>query len=729
MFTFLAPFALAASAALAVPVVIHLLKPKRVRTMPFSSLRWLRSSKHRLSRRIQWHQLLLFLLRAVFLSALVLALAKPVFSRSGGQGLRERFVIVDVSRSMGYAAPGMDTPLERAKKGALALLAQGLPGDRTTVVLAGNRATALGPLSADPGVYAARVKSALSTAGDTDLCSALALIRPQLETPRPDTRVELFFLTDNHQGAWSQQALLEFTADLKLPLSVHVVDVGPLAPGNAWIADVRTVEVGGRPFLRARLGASGAEPLERTLLLKKPNAQGESSRAVTLPPGALTEVDLPLPSVSDSTFPLAELALEPRDALPEDDLFWLPLGATGPRVLMLEPLTTQIESLQPGFHVRAALEALRRGASGGLQIVRRTPESVVASDFAEADLVVLANVPELSDDRLLALEARVREGAGLLLFLGPSVRSSFYNTRMHRTSQPELSLLPAPLGEVATGGLAGLTGIEWAHPLLAPLSDPVFSDLTRVRAHAHYHMEMPPGRETPQILCRFEGGAPALLEHLVGAGRVLVLNTTANDEWSDLPRRASFVPLLDRMLERYAFSKQGRSFQAGEPVAVPVPIGGKNVRISVNGPDGRSVPFTSQGEGARALARLENPSETGVYILRAEGEAGSAQTSFVVHAGLGDAQVQKMDPETLRLWWRGAPVEITHPDAKSDAPEVPPGDRVLLWPYLLACAALLLLAETYLVHRLTPALNPAVASSSVAQHGILAPASRKEVRP
>ena len=44
MFTLLAPIALAAFALLAIPIIIHLLKPKRVRTMPFSSLRWLRSS-------------------------------------------------------------------------------------------------------------------------------------------------------------------------------------------------------------------------------------------------------------------------------------------------------------------------------------------------------------------------------------------------------------------------------------------------------------------------------------------------------------------------------------------------------------------------------------------------------------------------------------------------------------------------------------------------------------
>src|SRR5437764_1310806 len=126
MFTLLAPFALVASALLAIPVIIHLLKPKRVRTMPFSSLRWLRASQHKLSRRIQWHQVLLFLLRAAFLIALVLALAKPIFSTSGRREFTERFIILDVSRSMNYEETGKDTPFVRGRKIAGALLGQSM---------------------------------------------------------------------------------------------------------------------------------------------------------------------------------------------------------------------------------------------------------------------------------------------------------------------------------------------------------------------------------------------------------------------------------------------------------------------------------------------------------------------------------------------------------------------------------------------------------------------------
>src|SRR5687768_1248949 len=161
MISFLSPLALWAGALLAIPVLVHLFKPRKVRRTPFSSLRWLHLSQQKLSRRLRWHQVLLFILRAAFVALLVLALAKPVYSRGGGKaggggagggggGPVERFVILDTSRSMGYRPPGADarSPLESGKDVAARLIGGAMPGDRTAVLLSGSASTpSLGPLS------------------------------------------------------------------------------------------------------------------------------------------------------------------------------------------------------------------------------------------------------------------------------------------------------------------------------------------------------------------------------------------------------------------------------------------------------------------------------------------------------------------------------------------------------------------------------------------------------
>ena len=206
-----------------------------------------------------------------------------------------------------------------------------------------------------------------------------------------------------------------------------------------------------------------------------------------------------------------------------------------------------------------------------------------------------------------------------------------------------------------------------------------------------------------------------------------MLNSTANDEWSDLPRRNSFVPLLDQMLNRLTRARLGRSFVAGEMVSFVLPGLGKNATATITTPGGRTVTPVLQALGNDLSVRLEGADEAGVYSLRASGDGSNTRANFVVQAGRGDSTVTKADAETLRAWWSGAAFEIIHPDPTARPEEAAGPRRVLLWPWLFALGALVLLAEMYFVHRLCPVMNPAVASSSVARHGIVAPTTKAEV--
>jgi len=341
--------------------------------------------------------------------------------------------------------------------------------------------------------------------------------------------------------------------------------------------------------------------------------------------------------------------------------------------------------------------------------------------------VVMANVSHLSDDRVAALESRVRSGAGLLMFLGPAVQPPFYNTKLHNPSRPTDSLLPRPLLQVAQGGMAQFARIDWTHPLLAPLFDPTFGDFARVRARTFYTFGDAPTGSASQVLAWFGDAAPALMEHSFGAGRVLVLNSTANDEWSDLPRRNSFVPLLDQMLHRLTRARLGRSFQAGGMVAFVLPGLGTNATATITTPSGRTLTPVAQPLGNELSVRLDAADDVGVYALRASGDGGSAKLNFVVHAGRGDSTVNKADTETLRAWWGKTTFDIIRPDPAAKPEAAIAGGRVLLWPWLLALGALVLMAEMYFVHRLCPVMNPAVAGSTVAKHGIMAPTAKAEV--
>ena len=88
--------------ALTVPVVIHLMRRKQARVVPFSTLRFLMAVDQRLARRNKLRELLLLFVRLAALALLALALAQPSLeslSLPGLVGPRARILVVDDSAS------------------------------------------------------------------------------------------------------------------------------------------------------------------------------------------------------------------------------------------------------------------------------------------------------------------------------------------------------------------------------------------------------------------------------------------------------------------------------------------------------------------------------------------------------------------------------------------------------------------------------------------------------
>lgn len=720
MISFLSPLALWSASLLAIPVLIHLFKPRKVRRTPFSSLRWLHLSQQKLSRRLRWHQVLLFILRAAFIALLALALAKPVFSRDGrGAKSVERFVVLDTSRSMGYrppgAAPDARSPLDVGREVAAELVAGGMAGDRSAVLLAGSGpATGSdGGLSHESAVQAAALKGVRAGAGDADLGEALRVLRPMLAARRPNADVELNFVTDNLQSGWPQAGVSAFARELGIPARVRIVDVGTAGGQNAWVADarlVRSAKPNDAPAVRVRVGTTGGDA-KASRLVRIAGIKGlpDVTRSVAIDPDRGGQVDVPLPGAFDLAGQVARVSIEPGDALPGDDEFFLSLEPPDPtRVLLVEPQTSKVDALRPGFHLGAALGALAAADGRAIDVVTEAPDDVAPADLDALDAVVLAGVGRVSEAVVAALESRVSAGAGLAVFLGPQVDAAFYN------GPAVQRLLGTQLGGVAEAPprqFEHLTDIRWSHPLVAGLQDPALGDLPQASFRRFYELTPPAGSD---VVASVGGRAPAIVERALGAGRVVVFNTTANDAWGDLPRRKSFVPLVDRLLARLTGGGTGgrRSFDAGETVTLPLPGFPPGQPATVITPGGERLTPAVSAVGRRTVMRIDGLDTPGIY--RVEGGAGQVAASqvFVVQAGRGDSTLTPVDPEALRKWWAPLAAEVVTPAAVTASARAGDG-RVALWPPLVAIACLVLVAEMFLVHWLCPRMNPGIAAPVV----------------
>src|SRR3712207_8273979 len=102
--SFLIPFFLLGVAALAAPVLVHLVRRTRARRVEFPALHFVRQVPQRTIRRRTLRDLLLLALRALAVLLVALAFARPFLSGAGpaaaDEGARETVLLLDASLSM-----------------------------------------------------------------------------------------------------------------------------------------------------------------------------------------------------------------------------------------------------------------------------------------------------------------------------------------------------------------------------------------------------------------------------------------------------------------------------------------------------------------------------------------------------------------------------------------------------------------------------------------------------
>ncbi|MBA3269358.1 MAG: BatA domain-containing protein, partial [Acidobacteria bacterium] len=132
--SFLAPLFFAGLAALAIPVLIHLIQRERKNVVQFPSLMFVRRIPYSSIRRRRIHNWALLMLRLAAIALIVAAFARP-FVRgtsvaAAGGGARDVVILLDRSYSMGHG-----DQWDRARRAANDAVSGLARGDRATLVL------------------------------------------------------------------------------------------------------------------------------------------------------------------------------------------------------------------------------------------------------------------------------------------------------------------------------------------------------------------------------------------------------------------------------------------------------------------------------------------------------------------------------------------------------------------------------------------------------------------
>jgi hypothetical protein len=574
--SFLNPIMLAGLAAVSVPIIIHLLNRRKFQKVVWAAMRFLRISVEQNQRRMRIEDLILLALRCLLLALLALALARPAIRSNAtdvfGQSKVTGVIVLDHSYSMGVS-DGTQMRFDKARRAAEQALDSMPAGSATAVFLASD---IVNPVIPEPTFDINLARKVLRDAPLTDRATdLLPAVQKAIDTlsGRLALRKEIYVVTDGQAAGWRnlsdiQQALERSKAEIR----THIILVNEHEEKNLGVSELRL--------------ASGLSPLQQPLRfeVKVTNFGKEEARDVRAglsvdgePPSDEFIIDTIPAGASKSVSLFAKLRTEgfhsvgariPEDRLHADDSRAVAVRAIREvRVLLVDGEPGSEARDSETFFLRHALVPVPPDLAGDyfIKATGITGPELSQARLDDFDAVVLANVPDFSENTLKSMESYLRRGGGLIIFPGGRVNLTFYNEQLWK----RFHFLPAELG--APRGQAEqeekfftLQNKDYEHSIVSIWNDPGSGTLASSRFFRAFVLKAaavsrPPGATNapvekageagePAVVLRYSDGAPAVMERTWGLGRVVLFSSTADTAWNDLPVRPSFVPLVHRAL-------------------------------------------------------------------------------------------------------------------------------------------------------------------------------------
>jgi hypothetical protein len=693
---FLHPIYLFGLFAASLPILIHLLNRRRMKRIRFPAVRFILLSQKRISRSYRLRHWLLLALRTMAIILLALLLANPIFQTGAGLfaggGPVSLVVVLDNSLSMRWSGDG--SGFKQAQEAGRILIDSLNAGDRAAIIpttLSGKEAVRL---KQEKEVLLRELQGIEIADGSANFIAALNKAYELLSAPAGQKEIRL--ITDMALTGWDQfstAALKQY--DPSIPLkTIHVS--GKNKPLNGTVKEVK---VGGQGVgvnlplqIEAVLANFGAAEIKDVLVQLSIDGETREQKLATIPPRGESSVtfqsrvakpgshlgEIVLKKEGVAGNPRSQFALHAQDKL---------------NVLVVDgdPQTALVRS--ETFFLSRALNP-----AGDQNTSLYLPTVIVADGLPGASLesyqvVVLCNVGNISDTVAQKLRNYVAEGGGLMVFGGERLQLDSYNQKLGQT-------LPVQLRErkLALEASAEKIGkIALSHPALENFSDPILQEsLASSRVWGYFRGD----GGGKSALVSLANGDPLMMEQKLGSGRVIFIATSADRDWTDLPVKTAYLPLIQSFTHYLAGGKRGAlddgvSVGSSKEILLPAAVVGKNLRITK--PNKQESEVAIVADKNRSMARFEENDQAGFYRIAlpagAEKDAG-APALYAVNPPFLESRLDEINERELQAKLQPIKVEVLRVEALRAG-----GKRTDLALPLLGLLIVILLFEGWLAQR------------------------------
>jgi hypothetical protein len=539
---------LAAMAAVALPVIAHLIFRRRSRPVDLGTLRFLKVAVRRDTRRRRLKRWVLLALRVSCVVLAVLLFARPYRAEVlGGGDAGLTVILIDRSASMERKRDG-ERLVDRALREKIPAIVAGIPTrSRVEVAWFDSRVEPVKTAS-DGRVSLSDLKAPETLAAGTDFAAALTWAGSRCEAARGGGPLGVHVITDLQRTGFGSLDTFAFPKDVP----VRVWDAGPAGAANVAVTEVRPASLMVRAdqptTVQATVLNSRPEPLNQLPVRLRLENKG---KAYTLP-GVATAAPGGSATVSFETPPLAPglwqgtVSVAGDDGLSLDDERHLAIfAAAKPRVLLLDGAARDVAALGEAFFLEAALRLAPPGETAPdapfrLIVFPYGPDARLP-DLREVDVLVAANVGGFPGTDAARVKAFLDRGGSAVVFGGGNLTPA---------SAASYAAAGLSVGELAGTHTARdlpfrISDFDGDHPVLAPFADPQHGDLHRLTFSGCNRINPAGG---VRVLARFRDGTPILLERQDGQSRVLWCPASVGREHGDWSRSRLFLPLVHQLI-------------------------------------------------------------------------------------------------------------------------------------------------------------------------------------
>lgn len=667
--SFLYPLFLAAGAALAIPVLIHLFNLRRYKTVYFPHTRFLKNIQLRSQKQSQVRYKLLLALRLLFLTLLILAFAQPYWATGEQQNTSHRLqvIYIDNSGSMSLKK-GPRRLADIAKETARKQVLKAPPGSKF-VLLTNDKPVSYHPIPADkvlPELNNIDISSSAKTA--EQVLSTVQTILQSETAPAAD----VYYYSDFQQNVTGDVPDVATAKNIRFnAITIQSADISNVFVDTAWLTSP-VLQTGASNELIVRTRLAGAVPEETPVLQLSVNGQVKSAATLNFD-DKQQQTDTLTFRVNDAAWQRISLSLNDK-YVRFDDTFNI-TARSAPNLSVLA-----LNEGSPNPFVQAAFRAYK-----GFRLTNAAINST-KEDWTKYSLVILNGCTRITPQLGEQIAGALQRGQAICIFPGKTNNIAAINEGLQKACDLAITGIDTAVQTATT--------LQQGNELVKDLFEVVPDNVQLPTANWHYIIKAGLTANQQSVIS-FRDGDPLFAQYSPSKGKLYISSVPVDIQSGNFPSSYFFAPFLYQM----AVHSTGGNVYAltlgnNQPAYLPLDNASERNMVHIYTSTGDAIP-PQRTEGAGLNVFVDNViKNAGFYPLSTD--AGDT-TVVAVNTDRSESYLESTDIAQLKSQWKDVDIRLLDAGNIGTTNAYSSWDSFPLWKVCVILAVIMLAAETWVL--------------------------------